>query len=107
MTSAPSGSQVPLIAGIALAVLIAGAAGCSLAFRAGLRAAEAAAAAEASGAISAAGTGSGDGPPFPVPGWRAGSSGVAVVLIVVHAVIQPSGSAAPGGSVAADQRAGG
>jgi cytochrome oxidase Cu insertion factor (SCO1/SenC/PrrC family) len=82
VTSAPSGSQVPLIAGIALAVLIVVAAGCWLAFRAGVRLPKL--------------------PRLPklrrlrIPGtWLAGGFvGVAVLLIAVHAVIQPSDSAA-------------
>ena len=83
LTSAPSGSQVPIIAGIALAVLIVIAAGCWLAFRAGVRL-----------------------PKLPprlpklrrlhIPGtWLAGGFvGVAVLLIAAHAVIRPSDSAA-------------
>jgi cytochrome oxidase Cu insertion factor (SCO1/SenC/PrrC family) len=82
VTSAPSGSQVPLIAGIALAVLIVVSAGCWLAFRAGVRLPKL--------------------PRLPklrrlhIPGtWVAGGFvGVAALLIVVHGVIQPSNSAA-------------
>ena len=92
VSGAPSGSQVPLIAGIAIGVLLVAAAGCLLAFRAGLR------------------------PPKPrlpklparserrapgkrrlaIPGtWLAGGFvGLAALLIVVHAVFQPSGNAA-------------
>jgi cytochrome oxidase Cu insertion factor (SCO1/SenC/PrrC family) len=96
-TSAPSGSAVPLIAGIALGVLIAAAAGGWLAFRAGFRLRKR------------------PNPRLPklparserparerrrraIPGtWLAGGFvGVATLLIVVHAVIQPSDSAAQG-----------
>jgi cytochrome oxidase Cu insertion factor (SCO1/SenC/PrrC family) len=83
VTTAPSGSDVPLIAGIAFGVLLVGAAGVWLAFRAGLRLPK---------------------PRLPklrrpaIPGtWIAGGFvGVATLLIVVHAVIQPSDSAAQG-----------
>jgi cytochrome oxidase Cu insertion factor (SCO1/SenC/PrrC family) len=91
VTSAPSGSHAPLIAAIALATLIAAAAGCLLAFRAGLRPPKlprlprlpklSAPSAERRRAV---------------PGtWLAGGFvGVAVTLIIVHAVIQPASSAA-------------
>jgi cytochrome oxidase Cu insertion factor (SCO1/SenC/PrrC family) len=83
VTTAPSGSDVPLIAGIAFGVLLVGAAGGWLAFRAGVRLPK---------------------PRLPklrrpaIPGtWIAGGFvGLAVVLIVVHAVVQPSKSAAQG-----------
>jgi cytochrome oxidase Cu insertion factor (SCO1/SenC/PrrC family) len=91
VTSASSGSAVPLIAGIAVGVLIVGAAGCLLAFRAGLRPPKLRlpklrlprlpARSERRRAI---------------PGtWLAGGFvAVAALLIVVHAVIQPPGNAA-------------
>jgi cytochrome oxidase Cu insertion factor (SCO1/SenC/PrrC family) len=86
VTTAPSGSDVPLIAGIAFGVLLVGAAGCWFAFRAGLRLPK---------------------PRLPklrppaIPGtWIAGGFvGLAVVLIVVHAVIQPSSNSAAQASV--------
>ena len=82
VTSAPSGSPVPLIVGIALAALIVATAGCLLAFRAGFRLRKL--------------------PKLPrlrrphLPAtWLAGGFvGAAVLLIAVHAVIQPSDSAA-------------
>ena len=92
VTSAPSGSEVPLIAGIALAVLAAGAAGGWLVLRGGRRLPV---------------------PQLPKPSlrvalralegrmphisgqWLAGGFVVVAALaIVVHAVVQPSGSAA-------------
>ena len=93
-SSAPSGSQVPLIAGIALGVLLLAAAGCLLAFRAGLRPPKlrlpklpARSERRAPGKRRLA-----------IPGtWIAGGFvGLAALLIVVHAVFQPSGSAAQG-----------
>jgi cytochrome oxidase Cu insertion factor (SCO1/SenC/PrrC family) len=93
-SSAWSGSQVPLIAGIALGVLLLAAAGCLLAFRAGLRPPKlrlpklpARSERRAPGQRRLA-----------IPGtWIAGGFvGLAALLIVVHAVFQPSGSAAQG-----------
>jgi cytochrome oxidase Cu insertion factor (SCO1/SenC/PrrC family) len=100
VTSAPSGSEVPLIAGIVLAALIAVAAGCWLAFRAGLRRpklprlpkifARSARQAPERRRLHIPGT------------WLAGGFvGVAVLLIAVHAVIQPSDSAAQANTVQA------
>jgi cytochrome oxidase Cu insertion factor (SCO1/SenC/PrrC family) len=81
VTTAPSGSDVPLIAGIAFGVLLVGAAGGWLAFRAGLRLPKLRRPA--------------------IPGtWIAGGFvGLAVVLIVVHAVVQPSSNSAAQASV--------
>jgi cytochrome oxidase Cu insertion factor (SCO1/SenC/PrrC family) len=100
-TSAPSGSQVPLVAWIALADLIVAAAACWVAFRAGLRLPKLKLARLAKIPARSARR-----PPerrrLAIPGtWLAGGVvGVAVALIVVHAVVQPAGSAAQG-SVAA------
>jgi cytochrome oxidase Cu insertion factor (SCO1/SenC/PrrC family) len=94
VSSAPSDSQVPLIAGIALGVLLVAAAGCLLAFRAGLRPPNlrlpkipARPERRAPGKRRLA-----------IPGTRiaGGFVGLAALLIVVHAVFQPSGSAAQG-----------
>ena len=89
-TSTPSGSQVPLIGGIALGILIVGATGSWLAFRAGLRLPQLPKLLARSGR---------DAPKhrrLAIPGtWLAGGFvGIAVALIVVHAVVQPSSSAA-------------
>jgi cytochrome oxidase Cu insertion factor (SCO1/SenC/PrrC family) len=95
VSSAPSGSQVPLIAGIVLAALIAAAAGCLLAFRAGLRLPKLPRLSKLPGR-------SAQGAPqqrhLAIPGtWLAGGFVVvAAVLISMHAMIQPSDSAAQG-----------
>jgi cytochrome oxidase Cu insertion factor (SCO1/SenC/PrrC family) len=92
VSGAPSGSELPLIAGITLAVLAAGAAGGWLALRGGrrlpvprlpklpLRLAPRAA--------------EGRRPHVPATWLAGGFVAVAAVAIVVHAVVQPSGSAA-------------
>jgi cytochrome oxidase Cu insertion factor (SCO1/SenC/PrrC family) len=98
VSSAASGSQVPLIAGIAIGILLVAAAGCLLAFRAGLRPPKlrlrlrlpklpARSERRAPGKRRLA-----------IPGtWIAGGFvGLAALLIVVHAVFQPSGSTAQG-----------
>ena len=92
-TSAPSGSQVPLIAGIALAALIVAAAGCWLAFRAGLRPPKLP---RLPKLFARSAQGAPERRRLRIPGtWLAGGLvGVAVLLIAVHAVIQPSDSTA-------------
>ena len=92
-TSTPSGSQVPLIAGIALGVLAVGAAGSWLAFRAGFRLPKLPRLPGSSSLGWAPGARR-----LAIPGtWLAGGFvGIAVALIVVHAVVQPSSSAAQG-----------
>ena len=93
--SASSGSQFPLIAGIALAALIVAGAGGLLAFRAGLRLPKPRRWPKLPGR-------SAQGEPqrrrLAIPGtWLAGGVVVvAVMLIIVHTVIQPSDSAAQG-----------
>jgi cytochrome oxidase Cu insertion factor (SCO1/SenC/PrrC family) len=97
VTSAPSGSEVPLIAGIVLGVLVVAAAGGWLAFRAGfrprkrpnLRLPKLPARSERPARERRRRA---------IPGtWVAGGFvGVAALLIVVHAVVQPANSAAQG-----------
>jgi cytochrome oxidase Cu insertion factor (SCO1/SenC/PrrC family) len=99
-TSAPSGSQVPLVAWIALADLIVAAAACWVAFRARLRLPKLPKLKLAR--LAKIPARSARRPPerrrLAIPGtWLAcGVVGVAVALIVVHAVVQPSRSAAQG-----------
>ena len=94
-TSAPSGSQVPLIAGIALAALIMATAGCLLAFRARLRLPKPP---KLPKLFARSARQAPERRRLHIPGtWLAGGFvGVAVLLIAVHAVIQPSNSAAQG-----------
>jgi cytochrome oxidase Cu insertion factor (SCO1/SenC/PrrC family) len=91
VTSAPSGSQVPLIAGMALAALIVAAAGCLLAFHAGLRLPKLS---RLPKLVARSARQAPKRRRLHIPGtWLAGGFvAVAVLLIAVHAVIQPSDS---------------
>jgi cytochrome oxidase Cu insertion factor (SCO1/SenC/PrrC family) len=106
VTSAPSGSQVPLVAWITLADLIVGAAACLVAFRAGLRLPRLPRLPKLP-KLPKLPARSARRPPerrrLAIPGtWVAGGIvGVAVALIVVYAVVQPAGSAAQGSVAAA------
>jgi cytochrome oxidase Cu insertion factor (SCO1/SenC/PrrC family) len=95
VTSAPSGSQAPLIAGIALAALIVAAAGCWLASRARLRLPKLLRLPRVPGRAA---QGRPERRRLAIPGtWLVGGFVVvAAMLIIVHAMIQPSDSAAQG-----------
>jgi cytochrome oxidase Cu insertion factor (SCO1/SenC/PrrC family) len=92
-TTASSGAPVPLIAGILLAVLAACAVGSWLARRAGLRVSR-----MPRMRMRMPGMPRLPRPRLAIPGtWlAAGFVGVATVLIVLHAVVQPAGSTAQG-----------